>query len=659
MDFSPKQNLTLRIITISAFVFSLLWGIALGLAVSGTSNTRYAETTEKINEATGTKILDVKGRLITEFFSDEKRDLIPLNEMPKHLIDALIVREDQEYWTHPGFSARGFFRATWGIVTDTLVSGGSTLTQQLAKQLYLNPRDKSLTRKIVELWYAFQLERRFSKQEILQLYLNKMPFGHGAYGVEAASQFYFRKSVREISPAESAILAIQLVLPGLYSPIRNPEGARDRSRQVLDLLVENRLVEKETADKSYSYYWANYDYNRSSSETLFSTRDDQAPYFSEYIRGQLADILPGAANIYKDGFTVNTTLNLDYQKIAETEFRIGLDAANVIFKDSSSVDSSQSALDLIPQLELLGLTMGIQDIRFTGKQRAFEARQYVQAKAAPMLDLATSLFGINNMRDVTTKLLEREKSLIRKNVVEGAMVVLENKTGNILALIGGSKFDRSNQFNRAVLAKIQPGSAYKPLYYSVALDEKKITPATRLFDGPRTFPSPDGTSYAPFNYLGRWYGNILARKALALSLNIPSLMVLESVGFDPVIEKTSRMLGMTTQKEINAIPRNFPLGLGTLAVSPLQIAQAYTLFPSGGKFIDPLSIRNITDRAGNVITNPEADALNQQQALGDSLQIISPQAAYVTTSMLKSSVDLGTLYSASVGVGKFGTMDMA
>lgn len=659
MEFSPRQNLTLRIFTIFGFTFAVLWGAATGLALAGTANTKYSESTEKIQEAIGTKVLDTKQQLITEFYSDEKRDLIPLAEMPKHVADALVVREDQEFWYHPGFSARGFFRALWGIVTDTLVSGGSTLTQQLAKQLYLNPRDKTLTRKIVELWHAFQLERRFSKQEIMQLYLNKMPYGHGAYGVEAASQFFFRKSVREITPAESAILAIQLVLPGKYSPIRYPEDAKVRSKLVLDLLVEEKLLSTEDAEASFKNYWSNYDYNRSSSETLFTTRDDQAPYFSEYIRGQLEDLLPGGADIYKEGYTVYTTLNLDYQKVAEKEFLVGLEAANQIYRESSSVDSSQSALDLIPQLELLALATGIPDIRFVGKQRAFEAREFVKNKMGPILDLTTSLFGLEPMRDVTGKILEGQRAAVKRTVIEGAMVALENKTGHILVMLGGSKFDRTNQFNRAVLAKVQPGSAYKPLYYAVAVDEKKLTAATRLFDGPRTFPSPDGSTYAPFNYGGRWYGNILARRALALSLNIPSLMVLESVGFDPVIDKTSRMLGMTSQREIDTIPRNYPLGLGTLAVSPMQMAQAYSMFPSGGKQVQPISIRYITDRNGNVVANPEADLINQQAAMGDSLQIISPQAAYVMSSMLRSAVTEGTLYSSATAVGKFGNMDMA
>jgi penicillin-binding protein 1A len=218
MIFTGKQALTIKILTGIGLGGSILLGIFLGLALAWTSNTELTETFEE-ETYQPTKILDRNGELITEFYSEEYREPIPLTDVPKSMIDALTTREDADFFNHNGFSLWGTMRAAFMIVTGQLFSGGSTLTQQLSGHKFENRDELSLRRKLVELWWAFQMEKNLTKYEILEQYLNRMPFGHGNYGIEAASQYFFNHSASELSLAESAMLAIQLVKPNLYSPI--------------------------------------------------------------------------------------------------------------------------------------------------------------------------------------------------------------------------------------------------------------------------------------------------------------------------------------------------------------------------------------------------------------------------------------------------------
>jgi len=222
------------------------------------------------------------------------------------------------------------------------------------------------------------------------------------------------------------------------------------------------------------------------------------------------------------------------------------------------------------------------------------------------------------------------------------MITLDNETGYILAMIGGSEFNRSNQFNRAVNAELMPGSVFKPLYYSAAISSRKFTPATRIYDGPRAFINPDGSTYTPMNYKGEWKGNVLLREALATSMNVPSITVLEGVGFEAAINRASRLLGISDPEEIGRrFPRLYPLGLGVITISPIRVAQAFATFPNQGRAVQPLAIRYVEDRNGNIILNPERDLRNQQKK--EDLQVMTPQEAYIMVTLLQSTTQMGTL----------------
>jgi penicillin-binding protein 1A len=280
-------------------------GVGLGLALSGTVNTIRTENFTEFDTALSTKIYDINGRLITEFFAEEQRIPVSLKELPNYLIEAFLTREDRNFYSHHGFNLRSTLRAALGQILGKNLGGGSTITQQLAGTLYADRRVISIQRKLKELWWAFQLERRFTKEEILEMYLNRMIMGPAVYGVEAASRYFFGHPAKDCTPAESAILAIQLSSPSRYNPFRNPMLARERSKEILDQMVSRHVLSRAEANESFDAYWASFDYSRVA-VSAFYHREDKAPWFSEYVRRQLEDMFYGSIDIYSDGLSVYT-----------------------------------------------------------------------------------------------------------------------------------------------------------------------------------------------------------------------------------------------------------------------------------------------------------------------------------------------------------------
>ncbi|HRY81944.1 MAG TPA: transglycosylase domain-containing protein, partial [Spirochaetia bacterium] len=395
-----RPGTLLKATLIAALGSALLLGIGIGVAIASTRNIANVEDFTDFNPALPTRLLDIKGRLITEFFSEEKREIVAIKELPQHLIDAFIVREDQDFWKHHGFSLRGIFRAAFGVITRRNLGGGSTITQQLAGTLYADRTDISLRRKIVELWWALQLERRFSKQEILEMYLNRMIMGPGVYGVEAASKFFFGHSAREVSVAEAAILVIQLSSPTRYNPFRNPTLARERSREILDQMISLDYIEKETADDAFASYWENFDYTRTAT-SAFYMRDDKAPWFSEYVRRQLEGMLYGSLDIYKDGFTVHTTLDLDYQAFADRFMARGIEQANKEYLASSGLRLKEAESTYVPIVEMLGLAFNLEPLFVSDSKVQNRSQEYYRNTLNPAIDSLALLFGIGDLRTAT------------------------------------------------------------------------------------------------------------------------------------------------------------------------------------------------------------------------------------------------------------------
>ena len=631
------------------FFAAIVFGSLLGLGLSETVNIKNTEYITSFDTALPTKLLDINGELITEFASDEKREIISLNRLPQHMIDALLTREDRIFYKHHGFSFKAVMRAVVGKLTGRSLGGGSTLTQQIAGTLYCDRSDMSILRKIKELWWAIQMERHLSKNEILELYLNKLYFGGGTYGVNAASKYYFGHSAEEITPAEAAILVIQLSNPAFYNPFDHPNRAMDRQKDVLNFMVKAGYISKENADDSFEDFWSNFDYTRTST-SAYMMRDDKAPWFSEYVRRELGNMIYGSQSIYTSGFTVNTTLNLKHQQHAQRIMEKYIRIANERYQAEHSSRSGMAFTTYIPMTELLSLVFNLPAIKVSEQRAEAIANAAYMSQINPILDVVTMMTGCNNLKvSIINRANSETKKESEKTTIEGTMVSLENDTGYITALVGGSKFDQENQFIRAVQARVQPGSSFKPLYYTEAIDSRKFTPVTPISDTPVVFHTADGKPYIPLNFKGEWEGDVEVWYALCRSMNIPSLKVLDGIGFDAAINRAVSLLGISKEElPSRAFVPGYPLGLGVCSVRPIEMARAFSIIASGGKEITPMAIRTVEDRNGNIIMNLEREIRETQRAKGEAIQILSPQTAFVMSKLLENTVNgPGTLSTQS------------
>lgn len=627
--------------------FAIIFGLATGWTVSETINIKNSEFITEFETALPTKLLDINGELITEFTSDEKREIIAYNDLPQHMKDALITREDRIFFSHKGFSSKAVLRAVVGKLTGRSLGGGSTLTQQIAGTLYCDRSDMSITRKIKELWWAIQMERRYSKNEILELYLNKIYFGGGTYGVNAASKYYFGHDATKITPAESAILVIQLSNPAFYNPFDHPNRAMDRQQDVLKSMVAAGYITEEIATESYENYWADFDYTRTSS-SAYLMRDDKAPWFSEYVRRELGNMIYGSDDIYTSGFTVNTTLNLAHQQVAQKVMEKYIDLANYKYQQDHSSKSTLADSQYIPLTEMLALLFDVPGLKISEQRSEFVANSTFVKQITPVLDVVSLMTGTDKLKvNIINRAIALSKQEEEKTTVEGTMIALDHENGYIDALVGGSKFDSENQFIRATQAKVQPGSSFKPLYYSAAIDSKKFTPTTLISDTPVVFHTADGKPYIPLNFKGEWEGDVTVYRALTRSMNIPSLKVLDGIGFDAAIERAVSLLGISKEElPSRAFIPGYPIGLGVCSVRPIEMARAYAIFANGGKEVTPIAIRTVENKNGDVILNPELELRREQAAKGNKIQVISPQTAYVMVKLLEQTVNNGGTLSA-------------
>lgn len=640
-------------------IFLILAGgaFALGKMMAMTKNIKQSELFVDFNPALPSRILDIRGDLITEFSLDEKRELINYGDISPYLIAALLAREDRLFYEHKGFRIKSIIRAVIGQLTGKSLGGGSTITQQIAGLLYCDRTDRSIKRKVKELWWAIQVERRYSKDEIMMLYLNEAYFGGGTNGVSAASRFYFGHSAAELTPAEAAILIIQLSNPTKYNPFTYPNRAKERQESVLENMINLGFVSKEEASDSFEDYWANFDYTRIAL-SAWLTREDKARWFSEYVRRDVVDnMLYGTMNLYKDGYTVHTTCDLRHQEIADREFQKYITTANerVLASTSASFSQAERYSNLTA---LLSLCFGIDSLSVGEKQLTVKTNSYYRNNLNNTIDVLALMCGIDNLKTLTKQSTAKMQEVLMERVVEGTFISIENETGYITALIGGSQFNESNQLIRATQSKLQVGSTIKPLIYSAAIDEKVITAATRMDDTPQVFESADGVQYIPNNYSGKWNGTVLVYKALPLSLNIPAIKTLELVGFDRAIDRIANLMGITDPAEIDrTFEKVYPLALGISAVTPVQLLRAFAIFGNQGRAVDPIAVRAIENRDGVTIMDPELDLRIEQRKRGAAMQVISPSNAFIMTEILKKTITLGTLFGASSGGKKFDYKD--
>ncbi|MBQ0051519.1 MAG: PBP1A family penicillin-binding protein [Treponema sp.] len=643
------------ILTAALFVCAIILGASLGLGLSYTKYIKDNENFTEFNTALPTKLLDINGELITELASEEKREIISINKLPQHMIDALLSREDKKFYTHKGFNIIALTRALLGqVVLRKNLGGGSTLTQQIAGTLYCDRTEKSIMRKLKELWWAIQMERRYSKDEILELYLNKIYFGGGTYGVNAASKYYFGHDATQITPAEAAVLVVQLSNPAHYNPFDYPNRAMDRQRYVLNAMVDSGYITESQADESFDEFWANFDYTRTSAQTNMN-REDKAPWFSEYVRRELSGMIYGTDDIYSSGFTVNTTLNLRNQLIAQDTMSRYIAYANRSYQRSSSERKNSAFKIYTPITELLALTFDLHALKDSESRNESISLSTYTNTINPIVDVMSLMCGLDSLKlGVVNKANQVVKNNVGKTTIEGTMIAVENETGYITSLVGGSKYDSENQFIRAVQAKIQPGSSFKPLYYSAAIDSRQFTPASIISDTPVVFHTADGKPYIPQNFRGEWKGDVELWYALAHSMNIPSLKVLDGIGFDAAIDRAIALLGIPKEEvPSRGFVPGYPIGLGVCSVRPIEVAHAYATFANGGKEVTPIAIRSVEDKNGNVFLNPEKEARQALQAKGADAQIISPQTAYTMLKLLENTVKSGSLAGSTANGSKF------
>ena len=484
-----------------------------------------------------TKILDKKGVVLYSIFKDYNRLYVPLTDMSKILLEATVSTEDKDFYTNPGFSVKGLFRAFIDPIFFHRVTGGSTITQQLVKNVLLSP-ERNLTRKAKELILAVQVDQRFSKDQILEMYLNNVGYGGTAIGVEAASNLYFGKHVKELDLAQSAFLAGLPQAPTYYSPFAGKNKSYiDRTKYVLRRMREDGRISKKQSDDAI----------RQVEGFTFTQKQGnlKAPHFVQYVKEQLVKMY-GEAAVENGNLTVTTSLDYEVQKNAE--------------------------------------------------------------------DIVTNEF---------------EKNLKGFNVGNGAAVVLDAKTGGILAMVGSHDyFDTKNEGNfNAATALRQPGSSLKPIMYATAF-EKGYTASSLIMDLKTDFPTNDPTLpiYTPVNYDGKYNGPMQLRFALGNSINIPAVKMLARVGIKPVMQKAYSM-GIENWKPTNDNLKSVGLSLvlGGREATLLQISSAYSVFAASGIKKEPFSIVEVKDSRGKSLYKHKNE---------DGTRVLSSEVAFIISHIL-------------------------
>ncbi len=520
-------------------VAAVVCGVGLGAMFAMVRDLPQIRALEDFSPSAVTRIYSADQVLLAELYK-KKRDPVPISEIPKKLQQALIATEDQQFYEHSGVDLKGILRAiARDVMAGEFVEGASTLTQQLAKTLFLTPQ-KSLERKLKEAFLAFQLERRYTKDEILELYLNQVYFGSGAYGVEAAAQKFFGKTISRLNIAECAMIAAMPKAPSVYSPLVNPDLAIQRRnivlQQMLDVGVISRTQYKTAKNQPFDPVQ-----NRGNGT--------KAPYFVDYVKKRLEEKM-GAARLYTGGLTVETTLSHQMQQAAE---------------------------------------------------------QAVQN-------------GLSNLR----QRMENQHQIENPDPQAG-LIAIDVSTGGILAMVGGKNHDKS-PYNRATMAKRQPGSAFKPIVYALAIEEG-FTQNMLLLDTPVAFQGKSpAIQWQPENFSNTYQGEMTLRKALTHSKNIPAVRLIEKLGAASVIS-FARSMGI----ESKLLP-NLSLALGTSEVTLLELTAAYAVFPNNGTYIRPTAITEIQDKNRRMIWQPD---INRQVVMSDA-------GAAILVDMLEGVIDEGT-----------------
>lgn len=608
---------------------------------------------------------DYRQSLITNIYSDnnrvlgqfyiERRRPVSLARIPRHLKNAVMAVEDSRFYQHGALDYFGIARAMIiNVITGEMRQGGSTISQQLARSLFLS-REKSLERKLKEAILAMRLEKLYTKDEILEFYLNQIYFGHGAYGIQSAANTYFGKDVEEITLPEAAFLAGLPKAPTDYSPYYKPEKARQRQEIVLKRMAEEKYItekEYEEAIKKVIVF-----------ERWRKDRE-VAPYFLEHVR-QYLEANYGSEMLYRGGLNVYTTANYEMQAAATSAIRRGLRELDKRqgFRGPIGHRSPDEVMDIKKGKEAKGMIIPPPDTGKdelvdatvisvgnegatvdTGKQRGrilFEDMKWARKrlldpkdikkfkhneKAKPSDILKAGDIVKAALKGIDPKTKEPLFTLEQEPLAEGALIAIDPKTGAIKTMVGGYDFERS-KFNRAIQAKRQPGSSFKPIIYAAALD-MGFSPSTILVDAPIVYEDPtQEKDWKPLNYDEKFHGFISMRNALAYSRNVATIRLLEKTGTRGVIELAQR-LGIN-----NPLANDLSIALGSSSVTPLELTGAFGVFANQGVKTETSSIRTITSKEGKVLL--EQTEVKQEP-------VVSKETAYLITNMLEDVISYGT-----------------
>ncbi len=603
-----------------------------------------------------TKIYGEDRQLVGQFFI-ERRVLVPLDQMPPDLLHAIVAVEDARFYEHKGVDPLGILRALLANIESFQIrQGASTITQQLARSLFLSS-ERSLQRKIREALLAWKIEKLLSKDEILELYLNQIYFGHGSYGVQSAARLYFGKDVNQLDLAEVAFLAGIPRAPTEYSPYNNPERAKQRQGVVLRRMMEEKYITEDQLRKVYR-------------EDLFFRKPEKeeeiAPYFLEYIR-QYLNAKYGETMVYRGGLKVYTTLNLAMQKSATLAVQEGLrdvdkrqgyrgpvahrspeelardqeiGAGLMSFSEVREGDIIEGVVTAVDEKGATVIASGHTG-RIAPEGMAWARKRLngpdllkdaeIRPEAKPPDILAVGDLIRVKVRKLDPKSKAAVLTLEQEPLVEGALIAVDPRTGGIRAMVGGFNFKRS-EFNRAVSAKRQPGSAFKPIIYATAID-RGLTPATIIVDSPVVFVDEVAEKiWKPENYESRFYGPVTLRDALTHSRNLATVRLLDQVGIRNVVDM-ARRLGI--QSLLN---QDLSLALGSSSVSLIELSSAFGVFANEGIRVEPVAVLSVADAAGNILEEYEPSAR----------EAISKEAAYVVTNMMEDVIQRGTGWRAKV-----------
>jgi penicillin-binding protein 1A len=612
---------------------SALVGATAGLLLVYSTDLPQVGQLEHYRPSSITELYDDQGRTIGSF-ALQRRVVASYDDYPEVLRQALISIEDKDFYRHWGINVWRIAGAAYrDIQSGGRVQGASTLTMQLARNLFLSP-DRSFHRKIQEALLAVQIERRFTKPQIFTLYANQIYLGHGVYGFEAASQFYFSKPAKRLTLDEAALLAGLPKSPSYYSPITHPDHALKRRNLVINSMLEDGNITAQQAAVAR---------DQPIRLEVAHDPDSLAPYFVEEIRRYLEGKY-GSDQVHEGGLRVYTSLDMDLQRAANRAVFDGLAAyerrhgwrghlQNVLAADVTLANYQHPDWDSDPEVNryvhalIVAVTPTSATIRF-GRYSATLAladAAWTRRRLADILkpgDIAyVKIISLNPDGKARVSLEEDSGA-------QGALVAIDNTTGEIKAMVGGRDFNLS-KFNRSTQALRQVGSSFKPYVYTAAIDQG-ATPDDTILDAPITFPTPSGP-YEPHNYDEKFEGTITLRRALAQSRNIPALKLADSIGIKTVIDYAHRF-GITSN-----IPPYLPVALGAVEITPIEQTSAYSVFPSDGVHITPRYITKVTDYEGRTL----------EENFPDVKDVVSARTARTMTSMLREVVLHGTAIAAS------------